>query len=639
MLTLILIGSAFAGSGYLTSFNSQYGTSATALNTCALCHPAGGGNDASNLNNFARNFATNGHVFNATLDNLDSDGDGFTNIAEINARTFPGDAASFPATGDTTAPTVTAFVIPATSTSLTVSITTFTATDAVGVTGYLLTESATPPLASAAGWTTAPPANFTFATAGSKVLFAWAKDAAGNVPTSTLSAPVVITAPSLQAPGNVAPTAGSINVALSTVLQIGTTFPDATGATHKATDWQISSDAAFTSGILFSSINDSANLTSLAVLPGVLRAATTYFWRARTINSADQPSPYSANTSFTTAVLLMDTATGTVPDTLTVKSAGVPVTDLSTLSAAALAAAGNISPQLVTGPNSVPVVNAGAGANTAVPSMMIVKANGGVGNNVLGIVTPAGTVIESVSTTTTSDAAFKTAPPAGVTLPYGVVSFRISGITPGASIDVTVYTPSDLAAGTMWYKYTAARGWLKIDSTGTYNSANTMLSANTRFSVVGGKGVLTIQDDDVTDFSTEIVAGNAIVLDPGGPAVFSSTDSNNGCFIATAAYGSALDPHVTILREFRDAFLVTSETGKKFVNFYYRVSPDIAKRVGASELLRIFVRILLLPAIGFSYLALHAGMPAGIAMILAFLLISMGLFLRVYRRRRQPSQD
>ena len=446
MLTLILIGSAFAGSGYLTSFNSQYGTSATALNTCALCHPAGGGNDASNLNNFARNFATNGHVFNATLDNLDSDGDGFTNIAEINARTFPGDAASFPATGDTTAPTVTAFVIPATSTSLTVSITTFaatdavgvtgylltesatpplasaagwttappanftfatagskvlfawakdaagnvptstlsapvvitlppgadttaptvtafvipatstsltvsittfTATDAVGVTGYLLTESATPPLASAAGWTTAPPANYTFATAGSKVLFAWAKDAAGNVPTSTLSAPVVITAPSLQAPGNVAPTAGSINVALSTVLQIGTTFPDATGATHKATDWQISSDAAFTSGILFSSINDSANLTSLAVLPGVLRAATTYFWRARTINSADQPSPYSANTSFTTAALLMDTATGTVPDTLTVKSAGVPVTDLSTLSAAALAAAGNISPQLV----------------------------------------------------------------------------------------------------------------------------------------------------------------------------------------------------------------------------------------------------------------------------------------------------
>ena len=347
MLTLILIGSAFAGSGYLTSFNSQYGTSATALNTCALCHPAGGGNDASNLNNFARNFATNGHVFNATLDNLDSDGDGFTNIAEINARTFPGDAASFPATGDTTAPTVTAFVIPATSTSLTVSITTFAATDAVGVTGYLLTESATPPLASAAGWTTAPPANFTFATAGSKVLFAWAKDAAGNVPTSTLSAPVVITAPSLQAPGNVAPTAGSINVALSTVLQIGTTFPDATGATHKATDWQISSDAAFTSGILFSSINDSANLTSLAVLPGVLRAATTYFWRARTINSADQPSPYSANTSFTTAALLMDTATGTVPDTLTVKSAGVPVTDLSTLSAAALAAAGNISPQLV----------------------------------------------------------------------------------------------------------------------------------------------------------------------------------------------------------------------------------------------------------------------------------------------------
>ena len=69
---------------------------------------------------------------------------------------------------DTTAPTVDAFDLPPTSTSLTVSITTFTASDDTGVTGYLATESATAPLAGDAGWSATAPADYTFATEGSK---------------------------------------------------------------------------------------------------------------------------------------------------------------------------------------------------------------------------------------------------------------------------------------------------------------------------------------------------------------------------------------------------------------------------------------------------------------------------------------
>ncbi len=94
---------------------------------------------------------------------------------------------------DITAPTVTAFTIPATATSLTVSITSFTATDDVGVTGYLVTESSTKPASGAAGWTATAPTGYTFATAGAKTLYAWAKDAAGNV-SNSLSASVMITA-------------------------------------------------------------------------------------------------------------------------------------------------------------------------------------------------------------------------------------------------------------------------------------------------------------------------------------------------------------------------------------------------------------------------------------------------------------
>jgi hypothetical protein len=41
-----------------------------------------------------------------------------------------------------------------------------------------------------------------------------------------------------------------------------------------------------------------------------------------------------------------------------------------------------------------------------------------------------------------------------------------------------------------------------------------------------------------------------------------------GCFIATAAYGSYLDPHVRSLRRFRDETLMRSRLGRTFVAWY-----------------------------------------------------------------------
>jgi hypothetical protein len=82
---------------------------------------------------------------------------------------------------DMTAPTVTAFTATSPSASLNIPITSFTATDANGVTGYLITESSTPPSAGAAGWTGSAPASYTVASDGTYTLYPWAKDAAGNV--------------------------------------------------------------------------------------------------------------------------------------------------------------------------------------------------------------------------------------------------------------------------------------------------------------------------------------------------------------------------------------------------------------------------------------------------------------------------
>jgi hypothetical protein len=85
---------------------------------------------------------------------------------------------------DVTKPVVSVFTIPSSSSSLVVPVTNFNAADNVAVTGYKLTESATAPLATDAGWTTSAPSSYTFNSTGTKTLYAWAKDAAGNVSAS-----------------------------------------------------------------------------------------------------------------------------------------------------------------------------------------------------------------------------------------------------------------------------------------------------------------------------------------------------------------------------------------------------------------------------------------------------------------------
>ncbi|GEM_PF-2341886 len=69
--------------------------------------------------------------------------------------------------------------------------------------------------------------------------------------------------------------------------------------------------------------------------------------------------------------------------------------------------------------------------------------------------------------------------------------------------------------------------------------------------------------------------------------------STGSCFVATAAYGSYLDPHVKVLRTFRDRHLLTNKMGKLFVKTYYAVSPQLAKSIAPSPFLRAAARHML----------------------------------------------
>jgi hypothetical protein len=106
------------------------------------------------------------------------------------------------------------------------------------------------------------------------------------------------------------------------------------------------------------------------------------------------------------------------------------------------------------------------------------------------------------------------------------------------------------------------------------------------------------------------------------------------CFIATAAYGSFLHPHVNILREFRDRYFMPYKPGRAFVDFYYKHAPSAAKFISKHKILKITVRISLFPLVVFSYSLIHLG-PVITALILGFMVLVPTFVFRSRRKKKR----
>lgn len=169
-----------------------------------------------------------------------------------------------------------------------------------------------------------------------------------------------------------------------------------------------------------------------------------------------------------------------------------------------------------------------------------------------------------------------------------------------------------------------------MDTTGPFNADLTGLAPGTTYHFKAkavGDGISYGQDSTFTTKPT--LPWN--IPGEGQP----SQDPTEGCFIATAAYGSPMAEEIEILREFRDEYLLTNPVGEALVEFYYKVSPPMAEFITEHPTLKPVIRAGLVPAIAISTVAVNTTLTQKLAILsgLALVSIALGMWARQRSRR------
>jgi PKD repeat protein len=357
------------------------------------------------------------------------------------------------------------------------------------------------------------------------------------------------------------PVDGAANESLSPNLETES-FIDPDGDTHAQTQWQISGTSNF-STLVFGKISN-FYLTSLRVPTSVLDENNVYYWRVRFYDDRGGESAWSNVYSFTTEVSFNDTNSNGVPDT-----------------------------QEVDG--TVDVDNNGIlDLDQMLSDIKFKCMNTFSGDKQIGF--EGITNVFSIDSVMSIDPDIFPDRPGS--LPFGMISIKLRTIDPGDTAVVVMYFSEPAPEGTRWYKYDSINGWQDYLAYATFSADRKSLVLELKD---GGHG-----DSDGVENSI-IVDPGAVVGSAGGADSAGAGGGGGGCFIATAAFGSYVEPHV------------------KLHTVSYIEEHDWLKSV---------VRVLLMPLVGISYILVRTSLATIILIAFTLIVSVLSFYALIYKRRK-----
>jgi hypothetical protein len=162
-------------------------------------------------------------------------------------------------------------------------------------------------------------------------------------------------------------------------------------------------------------------------------------------------------------------------------------------------------------------------------------------------------------------------------LPDHVISNQVYGSCDATlqGLDIAWSARGTLGDGHYTYLWNSFTGTTSINTFTTFH-----------YDIAGEKTALVTISDTTSHLGLQCAA-----------VAVSQPVTTSNCFIATAAYGTPMQPEVQALRDFRDNYLMTNILGRGFVKTYYAVSPTIANIIRNNNSLKALTRSMLEPVI------------------------------------------
>jgi len=188
-------------------------------------------------------------------------------------------------------------------------------------------------------------------------------------------------------------------------------------------------------------------------------------------------------------------------------------------------------------------------------------------------------------------------------------SYTLTGLTNGTRYYVAV---TAIAEPRYYFAVTAAKDFTAASNPGSTNESSYSAEVSTVMNSTIAEGTFTPPPASIIP--------EVIVAFP--------NLKNEGCFIATAAFGFYSAPQVQVLRDFRDRYLLTNAPGRAFVAWYYHYGPQGAHFLNQHPIFKPVVRLALLPLIVVALFLISTPVAVKILVMLSMIITSAFLVRR-----------